>query len=341
MRLCKMAQMDRHVLKLWSSRRNFASMKLPPWSCALMLKYGINVTTPTRYPRKRFCILTERRRHYTGHYLLLHNVTVEPNHRHTTPRIWSWLSVTRGIVSFTVLLHACIQFETIFTKYLPLTTPFELSDGDFKTRDVFKKNCQSPPSRLKTHGTAYLCHDMRLRTVVTTNFTTKRIADVHRFVLTTQTTTVNCIPIIVSIYRARLPVCTSGTAWVMCWHFPPIRRKNSSWDPTTVVSRWWLDPTRITTMHHTSVVEEDPRKRRCPTVPIKDKNGKSGYVSLVATRHRTTWTFSSWVAQMYNSQTGKILYRLLEYSVQYQGRYMHQKRLHFHQAFGKLETKHL
>lgn len=46
---------------------------IPAGSCVLMLKYRRNVTMPERYPRKRYCKLMQTRRHYTLHYLLLHN----------------------------------------------------------------------------------------------------------------------------------------------------------------------------------------------------------------------------------------------------------------------------
>lgn len=83
--------------------------KIPPQTCTLRLKYGWNVTTPTRYPRKHNRIFTKTHGQHTYHRLPLHQVFIERNHRQTIVRVWSWLSITRGIVRFTISLHACLQ----------------------------------------------------------------------------------------------------------------------------------------------------------------------------------------------------------------------------------------
>lgn len=78
------------------------------------------------------------------------------------------------------------KFGTIYIKYLLLATTVEVDDGNSITRYLMAGYRHSPLSRLRRHGTPFLCSNMPCWSLVTTSSTAKPFADVHHLVLASQ-----------------------------------------------------------------------------------------------------------------------------------------------------------
>lgn len=245
-----------------------------------MLKYGNSVTAPKCYPRKFCCILTPTRCHYTFHPLPYIMIWMKwtTNPRHTILHVWSWLLATSCIVGLGFCYMHFYNSRQFYIKNLPLATTFEVGESDSTTRYAkTPKNCQSPLSRLRPCRTLYLWRELHCWAVVTTNFTTKRITEVHHLGWITQTTTVNCVTIILSIYCLRLTRRTKSKAWLMCWHHSThTLQERITWHhrqcPKTSI---WRD-TKYK-LRYGSIWEEDPSTIHVPTVENENKPGQSNY----------------------------------------------------------------
>lgn len=66
-----------------STSQSLCRLTVLSQSYFLMIGYRGNVTTPKRFSKKCYCVLTETRRHYTYHGLPLHKFHIKWNHWHT------------------------------------------------------------------------------------------------------------------------------------------------------------------------------------------------------------------------------------------------------------------
>lgn len=138
-------------------------------------------------------------------------------------------------------------------KYLSLFITFRVGDGDSTTAFIFGKYCQVPLSRPKPQWTMYSWPDMSHWKVVTTNSTSKGIPDVHRLVLTTQSTTVHWVAIIDFISCMPLPGRRNGIARALCSHYSTCTTqqglmghhehcpKRTNWPDKNYIIALWID----------------------------------------------------------------------------------------------------
>lgn len=169
--------------------------------------------------------------------------------------------------------------------------------------------------------------------VVVTNSTTKRGADVHHFVSTTQTKTTGLVLTMVPICCIRLLGRKKSIAWVLCWHYfthktPQTLRGNNSDCPKTTD---WPNLNYNTAFGHESNNGEGPSMRNCRTISIWNRPEQSAYNNLVANSSKS---YLNMVELWYWAiNPHKSLYKLLEYLLKYQVCYMHKVRIHICEAF--------
>lgn len=83
--------------------------QMPSW--VLEFEYGSDVTTPKRYPRKPYCLLTQKACHSSVPRLTLLELRFLPQGTINTQHLvfQSWLSATPNTVRFTILLYSCLH----------------------------------------------------------------------------------------------------------------------------------------------------------------------------------------------------------------------------------------